>query len=187
MYGFLVEIAKMNTFPIIRKAIFGDALQLSLLAESTFRATFEQANTVENMEHFCKNNYSEKIQEEEIANKNMLTFLCDDNGSLIGFAQLRWGDAPKYVEARNAIEIQRLYVADNWHGKGIAQQIMHSCIEEIQNRESDVVWLGVWEHNPRAIAFYKKFGFTEVGEHVFTVGDDPQRDIIMARTFFTTQ
>lgn len=187
MYGFLVEIAKMNTFPIIRKAIFGDALQLSLLAESTFRATFEQANTVENMEHFCKNNYSEKIQEEEIANKNMLTFLCDDNGSLIGFAQLHWGDVPKYVDAKSASEIQRLYVADNWHGKGIAQQLMNSCIEEIQQRKSEAIWLGVWEHNPRAITFYKKFGFTEVGEHVFIVGNDPQRDIIMARTFFATQ
>ena len=177
----------MKTFPIIRKANLGDALQLSQVAESTFRATFELTNTAENMTLFCKKNYSVDIQASEIANSNMLTFLCEDNGHLIGFAQLHWGDVPKYVEARSASEIQRLYVADNWHGKGIAQQLMNSCIEEIQQRKSEAIWLGVWEHNPRAITFYKKFGFTEVGEHVFIVGNDPQRDIIMARTFFATQ
>jgi len=61
---------------------------------------------------------------------------------------------------------------------------MATCIKEMENRESDVVWLGVWERNPRAMAFYKKFGFGEVGDHVFPLGTDPQRDIIMARPVF---
>jgi diamine N-acetyltransferase len=62
--------------------------------------------------------------------------------------------------------------------------LMATCIKEMENRESDVVWLGVWERNPRAMAFYKKFGFGEVGEHVFPLGTDPQRDVIMARPVF---
>jgi len=76
-------------------------------------------------------------------------------------------------------EIQRLYVASDWHGKGIAQQLMAACVEEMRRRGSDVIWLGVWERNPKAISFYKKFGFVEAGAHIFALGRDSQRDIVM--------
>jgi ribosomal protein S18 acetylase RimI-like enzyme len=66
-------------------------------------------------------------------------------------------------------------------GQGIAQELMHACIRELEQRGADAVWLGVWEHNPRAIAFYKKSGFVEVGNQVFPLGGDLQRDIVMAR------
>lgn len=79
-------------------------------------------------------------------------------------------------------EIHRLYVDRDWHGKGLAPALMDACLQALKVHGSDVVWLGVWEHNPRAIAFYRKFGFAEVGDHVFPVGNDPQRDIIMMRS-----
>jgi ribosomal protein S18 acetylase RimI-like enzyme len=75
-----------------------------------------------------------------------------------------------------------LYVISDCHAKGVARELMNACIDEMRDRRSDVVWLGVWERNPRAITFYKKFGFVEVGDHVFPLGSDPQRDIVMART-----
>ena len=78
-------------------------------------------------------------------------------------------------------EIQRLYVRREAQGTGLAHILMRACIDEIARRGSDLAWLGVWEKNPRAIAFYRKFGFTEAGDHVFPVGDDPQRDVIMVR------
>jgi ribosomal protein S18 acetylase RimI-like enzyme len=65
----------------------------------------------------------------------------------------------------------------------IAQELMNACINKVKQRGSDVIWLGVWEKNPKAISFYKKFGFVEVGDHVFPLGNDPQRDIVMKRTF----
>lgn len=74
-----------------------------------------------------------------------------------------------------------MYVVENWHGKGVAQKLMGACIKEMQQHGSDAVWLGVWERNPRAIAFYKKSGFVEVGDHTFPLGGDPQCDIIMVR------
>jgi diamine N-acetyltransferase len=85
------------------------------------------------------------------------------------------------VSANAPGEIQRLYVADQWHGKGIAQELMRACLEELMRHGSDAVWLGVWEHNPRAIAFYKKIGFVEAGDHIFPLGRDPQRDVIMVK------
>ncbi len=138
-------------------------------------------NTAENMDLLCKASYSEGIQANEISSPRVVTLLSEVQEGLVGFAQLRWGPAPKCIAANFPGEVQRLYVAKEWHGKGIAQDLMNVCIEEMKGRGSDVIWLGVWERNPRAISFYKKFGFLEVGEHIFRLGDDPQRDVVMAR------
>ena len=165
----------------IRKANRSDASRLSQLAEATFRDAFAAVNAAEDMDLHCQSRFSENIQAGEIANPNMITLLGEDGSRLAGFAQLRWDAAPGCVLAESPGEIQRLYVASDWHGKGVAQQLMTACIEAMKDHGSDVVWLGVWERNPRAIAFYRKFGFVELGAHVFHVGTDPQRDIIMAR------
>jgi diamine N-acetyltransferase len=165
----------------IRKAHRRDAKQLSELAERTFRETFAATNTAENMALHCRTSYSESIQAEEICNPDMTTLLCEQEGRLVGFAQLRWGAAPGCVVADAPGEIQRLYVVSDCHGKGVARGLMDASLAEMTGRRSDVVWLGVWEQNPRAIAFYRKFGFVEVGAHVFSMGNDPQRDIVMAR------
>lgn len=165
----------------IRYARPDDASQLAWLAEKTFRDTFEAVNTAENMALHCQSSYSEDIQAAEIANPHLTTLLVEAAGNLIAFAQLRWGPAPNCVVATAAGEIQRLYVLQDWHGRGLAQTLMNACLAEMEKQGRNVVWLGVWEHNPRAISFYKKFGFAEVGEHVFPLGDDQQRDIIMTR------
>ncbi|MET0320433.1 MAG: GNAT family N-acetyltransferase, partial [Duganella sp.] len=117
----------------------------------------------------------------EIANPSMCTLVCEQHGQLMAFAQLRWGKLLPGVAAASAGEILRFYVARGWHGQGIAQALMAACLEAVAQRGSDVVWLGVWERNARALAFYRKFGFEPVGEHTFMVGSDPQRDVIMAR------
>lgn len=164
-----------------REAQLGDAGGLAALAERTFRDTFAAVNTAENMELHCRSTYSEALQAAEIANPQMATLLSETDGRLVGFAQLRWGSAPKCVSARAPGEIQRLYVCADWHGKGVAQDLMTACLAQLNRRGSDVVWLGVWERNARAISFYKKLGFTAVGTHVFPLGNDPQRDIVMLR------
>ena len=165
----------------IRYATPHDAHALAQLAEETFRATFGPLNTAEDMILHCQTNYSPALQSQEIGNPKMVTLVCEHSGQLVGFAQLRWGEVPPCVVAAHPGEILRLYLAQDWHGQGLAQRLMQMCLEEIQGRGSDVAWLGVWEHNPRAIAFYQKCGFTEVGAHVFALGNDPQRDIVMVR------
>ena len=168
--------------PDVRRAQRYDATQLSAIAEETFRDTFAAVNTPGDMELHCRTRYSEAIQADEIVNPNMVTLICEHGGRLVGFAQLRWGKAPTCVVANAPGEIQRLYVVSDFHGRGVAHDLMNACMNEMTSHPSDVVWLGVWECNPKAIAFYKKFGFLEVGEHVFPLGNDPQRDIVMARS-----
>ena len=166
---------------ILRRAQPTDARPLSIVAEATFRQTFGAHNSREDMDSFCASAYEEAIQAGEIGNPGMVTLLAQAGDALVGFAQLRWGTTPACVAAIDAGEIQRLYVVRDFHGKGIAQMLMDACLRSVVSRGSDVVWLGVWERNPKAIAFYRKCGFVEVGEHVFRVGSDPQRDIVMAR------
>jgi ribosomal protein S18 acetylase RimI-like enzyme len=165
----------------IRRARHDDAAQLSAIAEETFRDTFAAANSPGDMDRHCRTRYGTAIQAAEIADPNRVTLLCEQGGRLVGFAQLRWGAAPGCVVALAPGEIQRLYVVAACHGKGVAHDLMAACLDEMSSRRSDVAWLGVWERNPKAIAFYGKFGFRAVGEHVFLLGSDPQRDIVMAR------
>lgn len=167
--------------PLIRKAGIPDARQLAKLAEQTFRDTFEAMNNPEDMKLHCETHYSEAIQAQELLDPGMTTLVCEQHQEFIGYAQLRWGDPPSCVRAVRPFEILRLYVAKQWHGKGIAQDLMAESIATADAHGADQLWLGVWEHNPRAIGFYRKFGFVEVGDHVFPLGTDPQRDIIMVR------
>jgi diamine N-acetyltransferase len=166
---------------LIRRANHDDARPLSILAESTFRQAFGSANTLENMTNHCRAKYSESIQALEISDPKSLTLLAECENKLIGFAQIRWRGAPSFVRGEVPSEIQRFYVLSEWHGKDVATNLIKACFDEIKTRGSDLVWLGVWERNARAIAFYKKLGFIEQGEQVFNLGSDPQRDIVMAR------
>ncbi|HET8715509.1 MAG TPA: GNAT family N-acetyltransferase, partial [Holophagaceae bacterium] len=158
-----------------------DARALAALAERTFRDTFGADNTAEDMDLHCRTAYGEAIQAAELADPDRLTFLCEADGGIVGFAQVRWGPAPACVTGPRPGEIQRLYVDRPWHGRGVAQVLMAASLEALEARGCGVAWLGVWERNPRALAFYRKAGFAEVGDHVFPLGHDPQRDLILAR------
>ena len=165
----------------VRRARLADAGTLAALAEATFRETFAAANRAADMDAHCRASYGEAIQAREIADTRRVTLLCECAGATIGYAQLRWPPAPAGVPAPSAGEIQRFYLVSKWQGRGVARTLMDACLEAMRERGSGAVWLGVWEHNLRAIAFYRKAGFAAVGEHVFTLGNDPQRDLIMAR------
>jgi ribosomal protein S18 acetylase RimI-like enzyme len=167
--------------PTIRTADIADAAALAELAEASFRSTFAATNTDEDMALYCRQHFGEAIQKAEIESPELETVLVEEQQRLIAFAQLRRGDAPRCVVAARPGEIQRFYVRKDWQGRGIAQCLMRHCLDTLECRGADLVWLGVWERNTRAIAFYRKFGFVEAGEHVFVLGNDRQRDILMCR------
>ena len=113
---------------VVRTAGRPDAKQLSSLAEATFRDTFEATNAPETMALHCRTGYGEAIQATEIADPDMVTLVCESQGTLVGFAQLRWGESPSCVVAAAPREIQRLYVAREFHGLGVARQLGHSRV-----------------------------------------------------------
>lgn len=173
--------AKPRMSYAIRLASSADAVGLAQLAETTFRQAFGSSNRDEDIELHCRNSYGAAIQAAEIEARDRTTIVSEADGCLIGFGQLRWGTPPACVRATRGAEIQRLYVDRLWHGRGVAQALMEPLIGAATRGGAGTVWLGVWERNPRALAFYKKSGFVEVGEHTFVVGQDPQRDLVLAR------
>ena len=95
---------------------------------------------------------------------------------------LRWGDVEEGITGDKPVELVRLYVSRESLGRGVGAALMQACIGEAKQQGYQTLWLGVWEHNSRAQAFYRKWNFHEVGTHVFQLGEDPQTDILMQRS-----
>jgi diamine N-acetyltransferase len=165
---------------VIRPARLSDAASLAALAERTFRETFAADNSEENINLHCAQKFSAEIQGGEIADPQMSTLLAEVAGELVGFAQLRLAHGAACVKGDRPAELHRIYVASAWHGRGVAGELMRAAYAAAARVRCDCIWLGVWEHNPRAIAFYRKCGFSVVGDHVFMLGQDQQRDLILA-------
>jgi diamine N-acetyltransferase len=170
----------------IRSASADDASVLSVFGATTFRETFEQENTSADMEQYLAEAFTPDQQASEIADSAGAVLLAEhisDSGDaeLVGYAHLVSGEAPEGVRGAAPLELKRLYVARAWHGRRVAQGLMEALIDTARARGAQTIWLGVWERNPRAVAFYAKYGFTRVGEHTFVLGGDAQTDWIFAR------
>lgn len=170
----------------IRTAQVRDASALSRLGATTFRDTFEDSNTPDDMARYLAEAFTPEQQAAEIADSSSVLFLAEhrsDDGlaELIGYAHLVSGEAPEVVRGPAPMELKRLYVDRAWHGQRVAQALMDASLEAARARGAQTLWLGVWERNPRAVAFYTKYGFVRVGEHTFVLGSDAQTDWLFAR------
>ena len=165
----------------IRLAVSSDAENLAELAGRTFRDTFAADNRPEDIALHVAEAYGPLQQGRELSDPTIITLLVEAGGELVGYAQLRRGAAPTCVPDDVPIELSRFYVARDWHGHGIAQELMRRVDLEAQSGGARTLWLGVWERNERAKAFYRKCSFVDVGSHVFMVGTDAQTDRILVR------
>jgi GNAT superfamily N-acetyltransferase len=163
----------------IRRAVPADAAVLAGLARSTFFDTFAASNDGNDMALHLERAYGVAQQAAEISDPGMISLLVEENGEAVAYAQIRCGHAPACVIGGAPMELWRFYVDCRWHGKGVAQQLMDRVKAEAKQGDAKTLWLGVWEHNPRARAFYEKCGFVDVGSHVFLFGTDPQTDRVM--------
>ncbi len=164
---------------IIRHANVDDAGLLSELGARTFSETFAADNTPENMAAYLAVAFNPEQQAAELAAPHSSFQIAEANGVAIGYSLLRSGNVPEGVTGAKPIELVRLYVSRESLGSGVGAALMQACIDEARQRGFDTLWLGVWEHNTRAQAFYRKWNFHDVGTHVFQLGDDPQTDILM--------
>lgn len=152
---------------------------LQSIARQTFRETFASGNTEENMRKYLDENLSlERLRAEFDAPGSEFHFAKLD-GEVIGYLKLNHGQNQTELQDERAVEIERIYVLQAYHGKQVGQLLYAKAIEIARAAGADYVWLGVWEENPRAIQFYKKNGFVEFDRHIFQLGDDAQTDIMM--------
>jgi diamine N-acetyltransferase len=164
---------------IIRRAVSADAATVAELARRTFTEWFGAQNTPEDMAMHNARSYGEAIQRREIEDPDGITLLVESDGVAIAYAQIHRGHAPACVGGELPVEIVRFYVDRPYHGQGIAQALMDEAIEAARTLGGATLWLGVWERNPRAIAFYAKSGFADAGSHPYVVGSDVQNDRVM--------
>jgi ribosomal protein S18 acetylase RimI-like enzyme len=164
----------------IRRGEPKDAAVLADLARTTFYDAFAASNDASDMALHLKRAYGVTQQSAELQDPEMTTLLVEQDGIAIAYAQVRNDHVPECVTGPAPAELWRFYVRRDWHGRGVAQALMERVKAEARARGAQTLWLGVWEHNDRARAFYAKTGFTDVGEHVFLFGTDPQTDRVMA-------
>ena len=166
----------------IRYGTSADAKMLSELGAKTFYDTFARDNTPENMAEHLKRSFSPEIQLAELSDPDNIFLIVENESQPIGYAELILDSKEDTLAGTNPLEIRRIYATQEYLGKGVGKALMQAAIQEARQRGRDSLWLGVWEKYPRAIDFYKKWGFKEVGMHTFKVGDDPQRDYVMELT-----
>jgi GNAT superfamily N-acetyltransferase len=165
----------------VRLAGPADAAWLAGLAERTFRETYTEFNTPENMERYVADHFGPDLQAAELRDSGKITLVVEVAGEAAGYAQLARGPTPSGVTGPTPMELVRFYVDRTWHGRGLAQTLMAVTVDTARAAGARTLWLGVWERNGRAIAFYRKSDFEDVGTHTFVLGADPQRDRLLVR------
>lgn len=165
----------------IRLATIHDAATLAELARRTFYDTFAATNDPADMALYLAEAFGVDQQTRELNDRDITTLIVEENGEAVAYAQLCADHVPECVSGEQPIELKRFYVSHQWHGRGIAPLLMERVKTAARERGAKTLWLGVWERNDRARAFYAKCGFTDVGQHIFLFGTDPQTDLVMVK------
>lgn len=167
----------------IRPARLEDSEPLAALAAQSFRDAFGSENSTEDIEAYVSESFSsERVRAELLDDNNTFLIAFSHKASAPdGYAKLRSGEPDPSVTGPDSIELHRLYVDRSAMGSGVGAALMRASLETARRGGRKTLWLGVWEKNLRAIAFYERWGFETVGEHVFRLGSDDQTDLIMQR------
>ncbi len=173
----------------IRRANYLDAELLTELARVTFWDAFHEnpKNAPEDMAAYMAEAFSEEAVATELADPKNIFLLAEIGGEVAGYVKLTIGAIENGITAERPIELNRLYSHQRFLGKGVGQALMDECFAAARELGCDVMWLGVWEYNPRAQRFYEKNGFRVVGSHVFQLGSDPQTDLLMQKEILGTE
>ena len=167
----------------IRRGTIADADALAPLAVKIFNDTFAEnpLNKPEDMRAYINEFMSVEAFRADLADGLSIFFIAEENERMIGYAKLREHSPESCVADEDPIELSRLYVASELHGRGVAQALMSECFDAARRKNYRTMWLGVWEFNFRAQRFYEKLGFVKAGTHVFQLGADAQIDWVMTR------
>lgn len=168
----------------IRQATPDDAKLLTDLSYTTFWDAFAHhpKNAPDDLAHYMRQAFTIEQITEELADLKTIFLIAELEGKPAGYSKLIVESTEEGITAKNPIELSRLYSHQEYLGKGVGQNLMDACFDLAKSNDHDVMWLGVWEYNPRAQRFYEKNGFREVGKHTFQLGSDPQTDLLMQRT-----
>lgn len=165
----------------VKKIMPEDIGQLQKVSKQTFWETFSASNSEENMTNYLEESFSVDKLTDELNNEHSDFYFALLDEKVIGYLKLNFGQSQTELQDNKALEIERIYVLQEFHGKKVGQVLYEKALQIAGQVNADYVWLGVWEENLRAIGFYKKNGFVAFDKHIFKLGGDEQTDIMMKK------
>jgi ribosomal protein S18 acetylase RimI-like enzyme len=155
----------------IRRATFVDVGLISVLAGVTFYEAYFQQDESANLAAYILESFDIGVVRSEIADPDSTFFLVFVDGKAAAYARMIDDSRVAGVGTGRVVEVKRIYVVERFWRTGIGTLLLRHCIDDATSRGFDALWLGVWEENERANAFYAKFGFEQVGTVTFPYGD----------------
>jgi len=165
----------------IRLASVKDAELIAEMSRQTFYDAFAAQNTKEDMDKFMNEQFTKEKLAEQVNDNESIFLLAFSDSEPVGYARMAKSETPPELGNAKTIELARIYSVTNAIGKGVGKALMQKCIDTAKESGKQILWLGVWEHNNRAIDFYTRWGFEKFGSHPFVLGDDHQTDWLMKK------
>ncbi len=150
---------------------------LQSISRETFLETFSAQNSAEDMRLYLENDLSIDKLQSELNDVESEFYFAILNNKITAYLKIKF----RTNQEKFSIEIERIYVLQAFQGMKIGQALLDKAIQIAQQKKIEIIWLGVWEKNLKAINFYRKNGFSPYGEHFFKLGNDLQTDILMSR------
>lgn len=163
----------------LRKATFEDLTELVAIGKTTFEETFASDNSSQNMRDYLNKSFTNDQIALELSNEFSEFFITTIEGQLVGYLKVNRNEAQTEQNLDHALEIERIYILKKYQGKKLGQQLLDKALDIAAQYQLRTIWLGVWEHNPKAIHFYEKNGFQIFDQHEFQLGDEVQIDLMM--------
>ena len=163
----------------ITKVLNNEIDALIEIAKSTFIAFFKEFNSHENLDDYVVQAFSKSKIASELANTNSEFYFAKHQNKIVGYLKVNFASAQTELHDSTSLEIERIYVTQDFIGKKVGQVLFNKALEIALSQQLRYIWLGVWEHNLRAIRFYEKQNFVKFDTHIFTLGTDLQTDYLM--------
>jgi diamine N-acetyltransferase len=166
----------------IKQCTIENLPQLQEISCETFNETFKDQNSPENMNAYLERAFNVNRLEKELSTINSHFFFVYFNNEVGGYLKVNTQEAQSENMGEDSLEIERIYIRGKFQKLGLGKYLINKAIEIAVEQGKNKIWLGVWEKNENAIAFYKKIGFVQAGTHSFHMGDEEQIDFIMIKT-----
>lgn len=165
----------------IQKCTLNDIHTLQQISIETFYDTFHAQNSAKNMDDYLATAFTVAQLEKQLQHPHSSFYFLSIDDEVAGYLKLNELDAQTEPLGQHALEVERIYVKTAFQKRGFGKVLLQTAIDVANSRQKETIWLGVWEKNDNAIAFYEKMGFQQTGEHTFQFGDELQTDYVMVK------
>lgn len=170
---------------LIKECSLDDLIDYQKISCQTYYETFAGMNTQATMQAYLEEAFNlEKLRSEWLNEASFFYFIFY-NEQLAGYMKLNECKAQTDIKDPLSLEVERIYVLNDFQGNGLGRQLMDKAVALAKAHKLNYLWLGVWEHNKKALSFYQRHNFYKIGSHDFIMGDEIQTDYLMRKDLVT--